>query len=133
MIYLKLAARRGDWRDLQKLGVEPTETMKRMFIPMRAKHLDKRRARDIRDQFEDAAPREWFEVEPGRFVCSTSMERAKELVLDVFSPAPSWAPCEIHYPVIDVSHTCPHHGCKDCKMCQPAVTASVEGERRDHA
>jgi len=118
MIYLKLAARRGDWRDLHRLDVEPTETMKRLFIPMRAKHLDQSRARNIRDQFEAAAPHEWFEVEPGRFVWSTSMERAKKLVLDIFSPAPSWAPREIYYPEIDVSRTCPHHGCKDCKFCE---------------
>lgn len=119
MMYLKLAARRGDWRDLRKLGVEPTETMKRLFIPMRAKRLDQTKKQDMREEFERAMPHEWFEVEPGHFVWAHSLERARALATIVAQTEAPWHQRELRYPEIDTSRTCPQHGCKDCQMCPP--------------
>jgi hypothetical protein len=74
--YVKLAAKHGDWRALQKHNLEPTDTMKVLFIQMRAKYLEWKKRRDEEEEREAALPKFWFEITPGHWVRVSSEEKA---------------------------------------------------------
>lgn len=76
ILYVVLAAKQGDWRRLKRIGaftrpptaMEPTPTMKLLFLKARAKYLEWRKRQDMRDELEAAMPKEWIEVSPGRWL-----------------------------------------------------------------
>lgn len=113
LMYVKFAAKEGNWRSLNRRGFEPTETMRRLFISMRAKYLEWKKRRDLEDAIEEAQPKFWFELEPGHWVRASSEEKARAF-------AESVKPIEVieaeererKYPEIDTSHTCDHCGCR---------------------
>ena len=65
LLYVKLAIKRGNWRDLQRHGAEPTPTMKLLFLKGREKYLAWCQRRD---EEEDREPKEWIEITPGHWV-----------------------------------------------------------------
>lgn len=108
LLYVKLAIKRGDWSDLRRYGMEPTPTMKILFIKGREKYLSWRARREVEQAFEDSLPKEWFEIEPGHFVRASSIEKARAF-------AESVKPIEAiqaeerarRFIDIDTSKTCP--------------------------
>jgi hypothetical protein len=83
LLYVRLAAKRGNWRDLDRHGLEPTEMMKRLFISMRAKYIAWKRRRDAEDEIEAATPKFWFELETGHWVFEKNEEAAKGIHLQL--------------------------------------------------
>lgn len=112
LLYVRLAIRRGDWRDLSRRGMEPTPTMKLIFLKGREKYLAWRARRDEEEAREEALPKEWFELEPGHWVRASSIEKARALA-DSIKPADILEAerRERLYGDIDTSKTCPR-----CKM-----------------
>lgn len=125
LLYVKLAAKRGNWRDLDRHGLDPTEMMKRLYISMRAKYIQWKRRRDVEDELEAAIPKQWFEIEPGHWVWAKSEEAAR-VFANEFASVPTAEQLHAHreYPYIDTSRTCPRcgnptlgSGIEKCAMC----------------
>lgn len=112
LLYVKLAIKRGDWRDLGRRGMEPTPTMKLLFLKGRPKFLAWRAKQDEDEAREEAIPKEWFELEVGHWVRASSIEKAHALVASFKSPETvEEEERERRYLEIDTSKTCPL-----CKM-----------------
>jgi hypothetical protein len=123
LLYVKLAIKRGDWSDLRRRGMEPTPTMKILFIKGREKYVSWRARREVERAFEESLPKEWFEIEPGHWVRASNIEKARAF-------AESIKPVEIIeaerrerlYTDIDTSKTCPH-----CRMRRRESNAALCG------
>lgn len=113
LLYVKLAAKRGNWRDLDRHGVEPTEAMKQLYISMRAKYIQWKRRRDAEDEIEAAIPKQWFELELGHWVFAKDEETARKFAADFAVDSQDYRPGEDtrHFVNIDTSKTCSH-----CKL-----------------
>jgi len=120
LLYVKLAAKCGNWRDLDKHGVEPTETMKRLYISMRAKYIQWKRRRDVEDELEAAIPKQWFEIEHGHWVWAKSEEVARAFAAEFAQANPIRDHEDTrHFPFVDTSRTCPKCG-------NPSLAAGIE-------
>lgn len=75
IFYVRCAARQGDWRAMR--GTKPTPAMQDLFVIARAKYLAWKARRDEEEAREEALPKFWFEIEPGRFVLAISEEKAR--------------------------------------------------------
>ncbi len=78
IFYVKLAAKDVDWRAMR--GTKPTPRMLGLFVIARAKYIAWKKRRDEEEEREEALPKEWFEIEPGRFVLASSEEKARALL-----------------------------------------------------
>jgi hypothetical protein len=123
LLYVKLAIKRGDWRDLHRQGAEPTPTMKLLFLKGREKYVAWRTRRDEEEAREEALPKEWFELEPGHWVRASSIEKARALAESLKSHEVIEAEeRERRSPEIDTSKTCP-----SCKLRRIELGKSLCG------
>lgn len=108
LLYVKLAAKRGNWRDLARRGLEPTEMMKQIYISMRAKYIQWKRRRDTEDELEAAIPKQWFELTPGHWVRASSEESARKFTAEFSAASQTHGDLEDtrHFTDIDTSKTC---------------------------